>query len=225
MTPFLCAAMMALGAGAEPCDCWLKLLCPCAGVTGCGTAATPYDPQAGDLLLFHSNKLPPVGHATHAAIVAALPDGRGPALLETARYGSPVAFNDIACRVRTYEGRVFVRRRCVPLTADQSARLTAFCSQLGKPHHWGAILTTPFCWPVRLVGGRCLRPKDLDPRHWYCASLVVGAAVAAGLLNPCVVKPCCTVPQDLMYDRALDLSCGWEKPARCVCEGCAQGCP
>jgi hypothetical protein len=99
------------------------------------------------------------------------------------------------------------------LTADQLARLTAFaCSQEGKPYDFCGLIMLPISYPLRITRSHCLTTEQLDPSRWFCSSLVVGACAAAGLLDPCVVKPTSTRPNDLRSDRILDLSQGWEKP-------------
>src|SRR5262249_32918889 len=126
--------------------------------------------------------------------------------------------------------RVWVRRRRMPLTAEQSARLTAFAeAQAGKPF---AVLRlmgqlTPFRsrGPVRtwFVG----RPHG-ERRSYFCSELVLEACVAAGLLDPVTTRPAATYPRDLFFGRSLNLYLDrhlclepdWDPPARwteCPC--------
>jgi hypothetical protein len=128
--------------------------------------------------------------------------------------------------LRAYHARerLWIRRRRTPLTAEQSARLTAFCAaQVGKPFASLRILAqvTPLRsrGPIRTeyVG----KPHGDRPR-WFCAELVVEALCAAGLLDPATARPAATYPRDLFYDRSpnpwlnqhLNLSCGWYPPAQ-----------
>jgi hypothetical protein len=120
--------------------------------------------------------------------------------------------------------RVWVRRRRLPLTPEQSARLTAFAeAQDGKPFAVVrlAAQVTPFRsrGPLRtwFVGG----PHG-DRRSWFCSELVVECCVAAGLMDPATARPAATYPRDLFFGRSLnlyldshlDLEPGWWPPAR-----------
>src|SRR5205823_11494352 len=95
-----------------------------------------YTPQPGDIVLSTDasrfwkimHNLAGTSHPTHSMIVFAYPDGRL-GILE----GGP--HDTLKCRALealphmfSYEaeGRVWVRRRAVPLTPEQSARLTEF---------------------------------------------------------------------------------------------------
>src|SRR5262245_15172245 len=99
-----------------------------------------YDPQPGDIVLYrHDHRIPnfasrPVGSGglTHAALVVALPGGR-PVLLEVAGPGRCVKLVEVGPALREFDGFLWVRRRRVPLSAEQLGRLTAFaCAQVGK---------------------------------------------------------------------------------------------
>src|SRR5262249_58158506 len=84
------------------------------------------------------------------------------------------------------EGRVWIRRRKVPLTPEQSQQLTDFATrQDGK---WFAlprlgVQLTPFRsrGPVRtyFMG----KPQGGDRKSYFCSELVCEACVAAGLLD------------------------------------------
>src|SRR5262249_42395587 len=129
--------------------------------------------------------------------------------------------------------RVWIRRRCVPLTAEQSARLTAFALAVnGKPFAVVRLLGPltglrtrtalnierrgkPFAAEFCLGDTRGLR------RSYYCSELVAEACVAAGLLCPHTTRPAAMYPRDFFFGRSrnkfidehLDLS-AWEPPAR-----------
>jgi hypothetical protein len=179
----------------------------------------PYVPQPGDLVLFHHHSyavnalyyLGFCGGTTHSGIVVAHPRG-GVVMLE-APFLEPVTFVDLASRVAAYKGRVEIRRRKIPLTEQQSARLTAFaCAQLGKPFHLPGMLLPTVTWPLDLFQDHCVSDKELNPPNWICSELVIAATIAAGLVTPCGVKPACVCADDLRTDRILDLSCGWWPP-------------
>jgi hypothetical protein len=133
---------------------------------------------------------------------------------------------DLLPHLREYAdaGRVWIRKRKVPLTPEQSCRLTEFAmAQDGKRFaliRLGAQLT-PFRsrGPVRtcFVG----KPRG-DRGGYFCSELVCEACVAAGLLDPERTRPAATYPRDLFYgrsfnpfiDRHLDVNACWEPPAR-----------
>lgn len=183
-----------------------------------------YSAKPGDIVLFQGkggfkNALFALGGsacATHVGIVTQRPDG-SLALFEAPGLGYPVMLSDIPSRLRSSKGRIWVRRLPTPLTPEQSHSLTAFaCSQLGKPYDAFGFLLPPFGHPLRKFGSRCLTAKQLDPPRWFCSSIVIAAAVAAGQLDPCKVKLRTTDPQDLKVDRDLDLSGTWDKPERLI---------
>ncbi|MGB2609595.1 MAG: hypothetical protein WBC80_11510, partial [Isosphaeraceae bacterium] len=122
----------------------------------------PYVPQAGDIFLATDQRLwfrwghliAGANGVHHSGIIVALPDGElrlieaGPfdkvqvEMMDPYQHMSqPAALGD----------RVWVRRRKVPLSPEQSARLTAFaCAQEGKPFalaRWFGQLT-----PLRARG-------------------------------------------------------------------------
>ena len=101
--------------------------------------------------------------------------------------------------------KVWVRRRRVPLTAEQSAALTAFVErQDGKPF---AVLRlmgqmTPFRsrGPLRtwVVG----KPHG-DREEWFCSELVTESCVAAGLMDADTARPAATYPRDLFFGQVV----------------------
>lgn len=201
--------------------------------------AQPYCPQPGDIFLCTGRELwAKLGHwaagthaPQHSGIVVARPDG-SLALLE----GGP--HNTLHCRVldlipqlQSYAEieRVWIRRRRVPLTAEQSAQLTAFA--MSKDGTRFALVRmflqiTPFrCrgnWRTQFMG--C---PDGNRCSYFCAELVMEACVAAGLFDPATTRPAATYPRDIFFGRSkntyldqhLDLS-DWDPPARwTLCPG------
>jgi hypothetical protein len=166
-------------------------------------------------------------HPTHSMIVFARPDGTM-GILE----GGP--HDTLKCRdldalphMKSYEneGRVWVRRRAVPLTAEQSARLSEFALAAdGQQFALGrlAVQLTPLRTrgPIRtaLVG----QPHGLDRPSYFCSELVVEACVYAGLFDRFTARPSATYPRDLYMDhsvnlylnRHLKLAPCWDPPAR-----------
>jgi hypothetical protein len=201
--------------------------------------AVPYVPQAGDIFLCTGREMwAKLGHRAagtgapqHSGIVFIRPDGR-PGLLE----GGPN--NSLHCHMMELlpqlqgyaeHERVWIRRRRVPLTAEQSAALTEFAVSVeGKRF----ALWRMFAQVTVL---RCRGDKRLeyvgaphgDRVSYFCSELVSEACVAAGLFDPVTSRPCATYPRDLFFgrsdnaylDKHLDLS-AWDPPARwTLCPG------
>lgn len=196
-----------------------------------------YVPQPGDIMLRldHSK----FWRTTHymalafdpngSAIVFARPDGT-PAILEAGPCDTRwVRTLDLLSHLKEYTdiGRVWIRRRRVPLTPEQSQRLTEFAlAQDGKRFALFrlGVQLTPFRsrGPLRtyVVGG----PHGGCRRSYFCSELVSEACVAAGLLDPARMRPSATYPRDLFYGRSfnlflnrhLDINEGWFPPARWV---------
>jgi hypothetical protein len=194
-----------------------------------------YAPQPGDIVLsadgsifwLAMHNLAGTSHPTHSMIVFQMPNGTM-AILE----GGP--HDTLKCRVldalphmASYEtdGRVWVRRRACPLTAEQSARLTEFALAVdGRDFSVRrlALQLTPFRTrgPVRtaFLGA----PNGLARDAYYCSELVCEACVYAGLLDPRTARPSATYPRDLFMDRSpnpylnkhLKLAPAWDPPAR-----------
>jgi hypothetical protein len=174
----------------------------------------PYVPQPGDLMLAtdHSrfwavaHNLALTGHPHHSGIVIALPDSQL-AMLEAGPHDTlHVEILKLLPNLREYEeeGPVWIRRRAVPLTSEQSARLTDFA--LGAAGKRFAVLRiaaqlTPFRTrgPLRtwFVGG----PRG-ERHKYFCSEVVLEACVAAGLLDPATTRPSATFPRDLFFDRS-----------------------
>jgi hypothetical protein len=219
MTPTLCLALAAALAG-FPIDESPEFTAPEAVSSTAGLGW--FDPQPGDIIICQAPgnlkhlvyALGCSAGATHSAIVVNRTDG-SLAMLEAPGTPYPVMLSDISSRLRSYDGKIWIRRRCVPLTPEQCACLTKFaCAQEGKPFATLGVLIPPFGFPVRLCINRCLRDSALDRPRWFCSELVVAAAVSAGLLDRSHVRPRFTDPEDLKTDRCLDLSCGWDKATK-----------
>jgi hypothetical protein len=195
--------------------------------------AEPYCPQPGDIFLATGREMwAKFGHwavfsgaPQHAGIVFAWPDGRL-ALLEAGPH------NTLRCRAEelipqldSYAcvERVWIRRRRVPLTSEQSAALTAFC--MSKEGARFAVLRmfgqlTPFRsrGPLRTYFLGCSHD---DQFGYFCAELTMQACVAAGLIDPTTARPAATYPRDIFFGRSrnpfLDKHlclCDWDPPAR-----------
>jgi hypothetical protein len=196
--------------------------------------AEAYLPQPGDLMLRLDHSI--FWRVTHymafafdpngSGIVIARPDG-SLAVLEAGPNDTLwVRTLDLLPHLREYAdaGQVWIRRRRVPLTPEQCARLTAFAMAEDGKHFalWrlaGQLTIFRSRGPLRtwFVGG----PHG-DRRDYFCSELVCEACVAAGLLDPARTRPAATNPRDLFYgrslnlfiDRHLDVNAGWYPPAR-----------
>jgi hypothetical protein len=158
--------------------------------------------------------------------VFARPDG-SLAILEAGPFNELfVSGWNVMDHLRAYHARerLWIRRRRTPLTAEQSAKLTAFCAaQVGKPFASLRVLgqLTPFRSRGPLRTEYVGKPRG-NRQRWFCAELVVEALCAAGLLDPVTARPAATYPRDLFHDcspnpwlnQHLNLSGGWYPPAR-----------
>jgi hypothetical protein len=219
-------------------------LCPPAYSLGEEVAGPtePYVPQPGDIFLSTDQaRWSRFGHwaaggagVHHSGIVFARSDGR-PGLLEAGPLNSlRVEVLDPCEHMGNHErkgDRVWVRRRRVPLTLGESARLTAFAeAQEGKP-----FATLRMVGQLSLFRSRGpLRTWFLGKPHgsrsrYFCSELVMESCVAAGLLDPATTRPAATYPRDLFYGKSfnwylnthLHLEEGWYPPARWVEAPCA----
>jgi hypothetical protein len=236
------AAGLALPGAGKPAPAGSYLWQPSYELDHCLRGPTrEYVPQPGDIvlstdtstfwLLMHN--LAGTSHPTHSMIVFAFPDG-SMGILE----GGP--HDTLKCRalealphMLTYEneGRIWVRRRAVPLTPEESARLTEFalCANM-KRFALGRLAKqlTPLRsrGPLRtfFVG----RPHGLDREAYFCSELVTEACVYAGLLDGKKMRPSATYPRDLFMDHSLNpqlnrnlkLAPCWDPPARWTSSVC-----
>jgi hypothetical protein len=230
----LAGSVLGQAAGPPPCGSYLfqpafALDCLLRG------PAVPYQPQPGDIMLCTDFKwvwtvghdMAGAGHPHHAGIVVGMPDGQV-GLLEAGPHDKAyIATAEAVPHLRSYEveGPVWLRRRRVPLTCEQSARLTEFAmKQEGKRFAVVRMfaLTTPIRnrGPVRTywLG----TPKGADRSSYYCAELCMEACVYAGLLDPEKTRPSATFPHDIFMDESLNpflnknlkLYPDWDPPAR-----------
>ena len=196
--------------------------------------AEAYLPQPGDIMLrLDNSKFWRVTHYLALAfdpngsgIVFARPDG-SLAILEAGPNDTQwVRTLDMLPHLQEYanEGRVWIRKRRVPLTPEESCRLTAFAlAQDGKRFaiiRLGGQLT-PFRsrGPVRtaFIGG-----SHGERSTYFCSELVCESCIAAGLLDPERTRPSATYPHDLFFgrsfnpfiDKHLDVNANWYPPAR-----------
>jgi hypothetical protein len=195
--------------------------------------ATEYHPQPGDIFLCTGREMwAKLGHwaagsgaPQHSGIVFARSDGRL-ALLEAGPDNSlHCGVHDLIPQLQNYADheRVWIRQRRVPLTAEQSAALTAFAERTeGK--RFALVRMLLQVTPVRSRGP--LRTEYLGGPHgdrfsYFCSELVTEACVAAGLLDPVTTRPAAMYPRELFFGRStnsfidnhLDMS-EWEAPAR-----------
>lgn len=122
------------------------------------------------------------------------------------------------------KGPVWVRKRRVPLTPEQSAKLTAFAErQNGKffalPRL--GLQLTPFRTrgPIRTYFIGKSNPNRIC---YFCSELVTESLVAGDMLDREIARPSATYPHDLFFDRSYNLYINthyrlgdcWYPPAR-----------
>lgn len=196
-------------------------------VTPPGSRPEPYEPQAGDIVLFDDHNLKwlllyhMVGSAppTHSGMVVRLPNGRF-ALLESGPddgklLGPYIALLDLESRLSTFQGTLLIRRVRKPLDLERCAKLTDFAiSQVGKRYATCRLLLqgTPFRCRNRLTRNLFGR-TDLERVSYLCSELVVAAGTAAGLFDPKLCPANAIYPLDMTQDTTFDLSGTWHKAA------------
>jgi hypothetical protein len=200
-----------------------------------------YVPQAGDIVLVVSDHfvwkllfaIALSCEPYHVGIVVRMPDG-GYGMLEA---GPPdetthVGICPLSERLAADSGRVFIRRRCVPLTAEQSDALTGFAlRQDGKPYAYVRFLAHGT--PLRARGP--IRTEFVgksrgEPWSYFCSELVVEALVSTGLIDRETARPRATHPADIFYDEStnpwidkyLKLYPCWCPPQRWVADECGR---
>jgi hypothetical protein len=205
---------------------------PCGWLLDCAQAASsmrePYLPQPGDLVFYDHwsvrarffYTLAHTGKPYHVGVIVNLPDGR-PTILEAGPYDyTHVYLMDALPRMRTHKGTIWVRRLRVPLTPEESARLTSFAlKQTGKGFALVRLIleVTPFrahgCLHSQLFGS-----AQTERHSWFCSELATAALAVAGRIDPHVIKPNTVYPRDLFRDCPHDLKPCWEQPRRWMCE-------
>lgn len=231
----LLACMGLLVVRSSPCDADLSFLYQPAFCLDyeLRQPAEPYVPQPGDIFLATGReRWAKVGHwmagtgaPQHSGIIFALPDGR-PALLEAGPHNTlHCEIGDVVAQVYSYAilERVWIRRRRIPLTCEQSACLTAFAlSACGT--RFALLRMFAQVTPLRSRGPLLawgMGGPHGERRSYFCAELVAEACVAAGLLDPVTTRPAAMYPRDLFFGRSncsfidqhLDMS-AWYPPAR-----------
>lgn len=231
--PLLWAGCPAFGGAPPEEGSYLSRPAACIDDDPCAPAE-PYAPRPGDIFLATDKaRWARAGHwfaggagVHHSGIIFARPDG-GLGLIEAGPFNSVhIEVMDPVGHMRDHVragDKVWVRRRRVPLTPEESARLTAFARrQEGKPFALLRLMgqVTPFrCrGPLRtwFVGG----PHG-DRDSYFCSELVVESCVAAGLMDAATARPAATYPRDLFYGRSFNLYLdrhlrldAWDPPAR-----------
>jgi hypothetical protein len=194
-----------------------------------------YCPQPGDIFMATDNDwVQIVGHRLafsgpphHSGIVVARPEGRFAVLEAGPHNGVKVCLIDVLDHLRSYEVKneiVWIRRRKIPLTAEQSARLTEWAvRQDGKEFAViriaGQLTFLRSRGPIRtfFVGG----PHG-ERDTYFCSELAMESCVYAGLLDPARTRPSATYPRDLFFGDSLNpflhfnlaINSAWEPPAR-----------
>jgi len=196
----------------------------------------PYALQPGDICFaVNNNVFSRIGHQlsgaglpNHSMIAFELPDGRLGILEAGPQSRLSLEVSEGYEHLRIYEaapGRLWVRRRKSPLTAEQSAALTRFCmAQDGKvfPALRLAGQLTPFRSRMPFKAEFAGR---VDPcqNTYFCSELVLNALAVAGVLDPEPLRPGATYPSDMFFsasrnkwvDRGVKLlHADWDPPAR-----------
>ncbi len=200
----------------------------------CRAPAEAYLPGPGDIMLATDDNF--FWKITHALALAFEPHGSGIffnrpdgqlALLEAGPNDTLfIRAVDPLPHLAEYadKGPVWVRKRRVPLTPEQSCALTDFAMrQDGK---WFALprlglQLTPFRarGPVRTY---FMGKSNPDRISYYCSELVTECLVAAGLLDREIARPSATYPRDLFAEHSFNpyiehhyhLDNCWYPPAR-----------
>jgi hypothetical protein len=228
----LAVALLVLIPAAVRCDTGYGTLCQPAFDLG-DTAQQPFgdwDPQPGDVILSNSTRpgavlmyaFALIGPPAHVGVVVRLADGR-PAVAEAGGEGVfTTRVTPLDQRVGKYDCSVWVRRRCTPLTPEQSCRLTEFALAADGGYAWsrgigmGARLGARGPLRTYYLG----HPRGIG-RRYFCGEFVIEALAHAGAVDPATARPGAVLPRDLFFDTSANpyLSeypplAGWEAPAR-----------
>jgi hypothetical protein len=197
-----------------------------------GQPLASWDPQPGDIVLSNSTRpgavlmyaFALIGPPAHVGVVVRLPDGR-PAVAEAGGEGVfSTRVTPLDQRVGTYDCSVWVRRRCTPLTAEQSCRLTEFALAAdGRCYAWARGIGMG----ARLGARGPLRTYQLGHprgcgRRYFCGEFVIEALAHAGAVDPATARPGAVLPRDLFFDTSANpylsqyppLGGCWEAPAK-----------
>jgi hypothetical protein len=206
----------------------------------------PYCAQPGDIMFSVTNTriylaghlLSGAGVISHSGIIFRRPDGCM-AVCEAGPFDIPLIRSmDMVPYMSAYNnrGRVWVRTRCVPLTEEQSCRLTEFCEmQEDKP--FAKVRLYRQVTPIRTRGPLRTfvigQPHGPDRRGYFCSEMCTEAIIYVGLICPEDTRPSATYPTDLFYDESNNLFLnrhfklgerGWSPPARWRPHPCNGGC-
>ncbi len=194
-----------------------------------------YQPQAGDMffstdkwwIIRFGHKLAGAHAPHHSGIIVQKPDGQFCTLEAGPHNCLTIKLLDMGESLAGYEAagnKVWVRRRSVPLTPEQSAKLTGFAmAQDGKRFALFRMLGQ--LTPIRtrsLLWTHAVGTPNGDRDSFFCAELVMESCCAAGLLDPNRTHPCCTYPSDLFFgrspnhyvDETFDINLFWDPPTR-----------
>ncbi len=203
-----------------------------------GPAVASWDPQPGDVILSNSTRpgaalmyaFAMTGPPAHAGVVVRLPCGT-PAVAEAGGEGVfSTRVTPLDQRIGQYGCSVWVRRRCVPLTAEQSCRLTEFALAAdGTRYAWGRGIGMGARFGARgPLRTYCFgQPRGCGKRY-FCGEFVVEALAYAGAVDPATARPGAVLPRDLFFDTSANpyfnshppLGCGWDAPAKFCHAGC-----
>src|SRR5262249_55942557 len=145
------------------------------------------------------------GPPTHCGIVVCMPDGNLGILEAGAGSRLDVTIMPVHPRHEGYSG-IYVRRRKVPLTVEQSALLTEWAMSVRDKR-------VSVCrFPIQLTPFRergPIRTEFFGKPHgvhstYLCSELVVEACVAAGLMDAETARPGATYPRDLFFDHSTN---------------------
>lgn len=203
--------------------------------------ASPYVPEPGDVLVMN-NPAPQTallyhlagsGLPSHAGLVVRLPDGSLGVFDAGWNDTLWTRLTPLEWRINAYPGTVWVRKRCVPLTEEQSCRLTAF-ALLGADRRYSSGRYALQLTPIRSRGP--IRTFFLgkpvgEGKRYFCGQAIVEALVYAGLIDAVTARPAVVYPRDLFFDdsenqylkRHPPLAGGWAPPA--LWARCDGGCP
>jgi hypothetical protein len=196
--------------------------------------AEAYLPQPGDIMLRLDHSI--FWRVTHhmalafdpngSGIVVARPDGSLAVLEAGPNDCLWIKTMDLLPHLKEYAdaGRVWIRKRRVPLTAEESCRLTAFATAVeGKRFALQRLgwQLTPFRTRGPLRTRWMGKPKG-NRWSYFCSELVCEACVATGLFDAETTRPSATYPNDLFFgrshnlyiDKHLDINEHWYPPAR-----------
>lgn len=219
-------------------DVWQPAYCLDKELRG---PSAPYVPQAGDIVFFNYDdgifwkvgfKLALSGPPDHSGIIVAMPDGTHAVAESGADDGMLVTVCSLEGRLRFHDGHrgpVWVRRRTVPLTAEQSCRLTEFAINERTKQYavWrllGQATVLRSRGPFRTEwAGKPVGPKDT----YFCSEYLLEAGVYAGFFDPETTRPRATYPEDFFFDRSrnryvnkhFNLACHYSPPQRLTFEG------